>query len=324
MERQEKLLGAYVRGLAEGMRTAGRFATARHYEAAAGRLLEYLGTEDVPMRTVTADTVEGFNGWMRARGLKPNTQSFYNRALRAVFNRARTGWGTELFGGVYTGNDKTAKRSVPSETVRSIRLLKAETLSSGVALARDLFLFSVYACGISFVDMVYLTQENVQEGFLVYTRRKTGRRITVRITEEMADILTRYAPQSKGYLFPFLDRRRSAVENYRRYCSALVVYNRNLKELGRLVGRRLSSYTARHTWASIAYREAGSPVSVISAALGHTSERTTRIYLSELDSIKVVALQETVAEILDSGPGDEKSLSLGKSQTSSREVTYIQ
>ena len=49
MERQEKLLGAYVRDLAEGMRTAGRFATARHYEAAAGRLLEYLGKEEVPM-----------------------------------------------------------------------------------------------------------------------------------------------------------------------------------------------------------------------------------------------------------------------------------
>ena len=91
MERQEKLLGAYVCGLAEGMRTAERFATARHYEAAAGRLLEYLGTEDVPMRTVTADTVEGFNGWMRARGLKPNTLSFYNRVLRAVFNHARAG-----------------------------------------------------------------------------------------------------------------------------------------------------------------------------------------------------------------------------------------
>ena len=276
------------------------------------------------MGTVTTGTVEGFNGWMRARGLKPNTQSFYNRALRAVFNRARAGWGPELFGGVYTGNDKTAKRSVPSETVRSLRLLKAETLSPGVALARDLFLFSVYACGISFVDMVYLTQENLQEGFLVYTRRKTGRRITVRITEEMAEILQRYENERKGYLFPFLDRRRSAVENYRRYCSALVVYNRNLKELGRLVGRRLSSYTARHTWASVAYREAGSPVSVISAALGHTSERTTRIYLAELDGRQVTALQVTVAEILDSGPGNEKSLSLGKSQTLSCKDTSVQ
>ena len=63
---------------------------------------------------------------------------------------------------------------------------------------------------------------------------------------------------------------------------------------------------------------------MISVALGHTSERTTRIYLAELDGSQVTALQGVVAEILDSGPGNEKSLSLGKRQTSSHEGTYIQ
>ena len=44
----------------------------------------------------------------------------------------------------------------------------------------------------------------------------------------------------------------------------------------------LNSYVARHSWASLA-RDSGIPLSVISSGMGHTSERTTRIYLSDLE-----------------------------------------
>ena len=56
------------------------------------------------------------------------------------------------------------------------------------------------------------------------------------------------------------------------------------KQLGALVSEtlRLSSYTSRHSWATAA-RNHDIPLSVISAGMGHTSERTTRIYLAQLD-----------------------------------------
>ena len=41
-------------------------------------------------------------------------------------------------------------------------------------------------------------------------------------------------------------------------------------------------YIARHSWATLA-RDCGTPLTVISAGMGHTSERTTRIYLAQLD-----------------------------------------
>ena len=40
--------------------------------------------------------------------------------------------------------------------------------------ARDMFMFSFYTRGMSFVDMSYLRQEDVQDGFIRYRRRKTG------------------------------------------------------------------------------------------------------------------------------------------------------
>ena len=42
-------------------------------------------------------------------------------------------------------------------------------------------------------------------------------------------------------------------------------------------------YKARHAWASIAQSERV-PIGTISEAMGHTSERTTRIYLASLDT----------------------------------------
>lgn len=44
----------------------------------------------------------------------------------------------------------------------------------------------------------------------------------------------------------------------------------------------LTSYVARHAWASIAHKKNIS-ISVISEAMGHDSENTTRIYLASLD-----------------------------------------
>ena len=312
MKTDKRMLGGFVHAQAESMYKEGRYATARHYEQAAARLLEYLEEQDVPFQRLNAATVEGFNAHLRAKGLRPNTLSFYNRNLRVLLNRARPGWGTALFKTVFTGNDRTLKRAIPVGTVRELKA-KA-SLKAGVQLARDLFLFSLYACGISFVDLVYLKPENVQDGHLVYTRRKTGRQILVKLTPAMQGILARYAPQSRGYLFPFLDDHLPPVQNYGRYCSALTLYNRRLKRLG----LSLTSYVARHTWASVAYREVGSPVPVISAALGHSSERTTRIYLAGLDHRKVEALQEDVQKILGEKPEKQKSLPLGKRQTTRR------
>ncbi len=293
-------LGAFVQLQSEKMYLEGRYATARHYASSAARLLQYLGVQDIPLQSLNAATMESFNAWMRAKGLRANTLSFYNRNLRALLNRAKPGWGTALFANSFTGNDSTLKRAIPLEAVRSLR--NQTKLKAGECLARDLFLFSFYACGIPFVDLVYLKKENLQDGYLIYTRRKTGRQIIVKVTPAMQEILDRYAPQSRGYLFPFLDAKLSAMQNYSRYCSALTQYNRRLKRQG----VSLTSYVARHTWASVAYREVGSAVSVISTVLGHGSERTTRIYLAGLDQRKVDVLQAEVQKILTDEPQKKK------------------
>lgn len=83
------------------------------------------------------------------------------RNLRAIYNRAVE---RELtvqrypFRHVYTGVDKTVKRAVPLKVIRQIRDLDL-TLSPMLDYAKDLFLFSFYTRGMSFVDMAYLKRK---------------------------------------------------------------------------------------------------------------------------------------------------------------------
>ena len=156
--------------------------------------------------------------------------------------------------------------------------------SAPLSLARDLFLFSFYTRGMSFVDMAYLRRGHIRDGRIRYVRRKTGQEIVIRVEPEMQRIIERYADGERPYVFPVL-KSENPEKAYAEYRTALTYYNRLLKRLCTLAGipQRLSFYTARHSWATAA-RNHQVPVSVISAGMGHTSERTTQIYLTMLEN----------------------------------------
>ena len=57
------------------------------------------------------------------------------------------------------------------------------------------------------------------------------------------------------YLFPILSAEGGEDTIYREYQQALRIFNYQLTKLGELLGltTELTSYTARHTWATLAY-----------------------------------------------------------------------
>ena len=160
---------------------------------------------------------------------------------------------------------------------------------SGMDIARDMYLFSFYAQGMAFVDIVFLKKKNIRDGILSYRRHKSQQLIHIVVTPQMQELIDKYANDSE-YVFPIIDTSLS-TSIYDAYRLALGRVNRYLKKITfRLnINVRLTTYTARHTWATLA-RESGAPISIISAGLGHTSEEMTRVYLKEFD-------QETLAQV---------------------------
>jgi integrase len=74
-------------------------------------------------------------------------------------------------------------------------------------LSKDIFVFSYLCGGINFTDIANLTNENIQNGRLHYIRQKTKKPIKIGIPQEAMQIIEKYSKESKGYLFPILDRR---------------------------------------------------------------------------------------------------------------------
>ena len=107
-------------------------------------------------------------------------------------------------------------------------------------------------------------------------------------------IMERYNRNSSIYVFPIL-KSVEYSNAFREYQSAINIYNRNLRRLSVMLQleSKLTSYTARHSWATAA-RKHNIPISVISAGMGHTSEHTTRIYLAMLENIVIDNANQTI------------------------------
>lgn len=268
-----------------------RLGTARNYTRALNSFSAFLGGDDLPFTAFTERLAEAYNAYLLRRGVVRNTVSFYMRILRSVYNKAVRQHLTEQnypFRNVYTGIDRTRKRAVDEQLIGRLRRLDLSA-SAALAQARDLFIFSYCMRGMAFVDMVYLRKRDIRDGAVHYIRRKTGQQMIVHLEACMLEIIDRYRPavRSLPYVFPVLTSEEPE-KAYSQYQVALNYYNRLLKRLSALLGLEtgLSSYTSRHSWATAA-RKHNVPLSVISAGMGHTSERTTEIYLSALETTVV-------------------------------------
>lgn len=171
------------------------------------------------------------------------------------------------------------------KVIRQIRDLDL-TLFPTMDFARDIFMFSFYTRGMSFIDMAYLKKKDLQGGTLSYRRQKTGQQLFVKWEKPMQEIVDKYNTNRTPYLLPIIRDMNADIR--RQYKNAAHLVNDKLKKLGEKLGLTvpLTSYVARHGWASIA-RSRNIPLAIISEAMGHDSEKTTRIYLASLDTTSV-------------------------------------
>ena len=281
---RRQVFGTFMQQQIEKQQRAGRMRTAEAYRSALQSFRRFCRGKEIMLYEWTSETAGDYERYLKNSGVSMNTVSFYMRILRAVFNKAvkqKLTAQTFPFQDVYTGIGQTAKRAMDIGLIRRIKELD---LSEQPKLdhARDLFLLSFYFRGMSLIDMAYLEKKNLQRGILEYRRKKTGQRLTIKWEDEMQAIVDKY-PENEPYLLPIL--QPGGEDDRKQYKRASKQINRLLKKVGLLANlpTTLTMYVARHSWASIA-RQKNIPISVISNGLGHQSEKTTRIYLAELDT----------------------------------------
>lgn len=282
----EQSLFRFMQGIIGQLKQLDKIRTSETYTAALTSFMKFREGQDMLLCEIDSNIMMLYEAWLKGKGICPNTTSFYMRILRAVYNRAVEKDLTEQkypFKHVYTGVGKTVKRAIPLKSIKHIKELDL-TLKPHLEYARDMFLFSFYTRGMSFIDMAYLKKSDLKNGIIIYRRRKTGQQLAIKWEKCMEDIISKYGQnKSTNYLLPVITNPDS--DERTQYRNAICRINVALKEVARLAGLHipLTMHTARHCWASVA-KSKNIPLSVISEGMGHDSEETTRIYLASLDT----------------------------------------
>lgn len=247
--------------------------------------------ESLSFEMVSKDWLSRFEAWLGSKtGGCPsvNARSIHLRNVRAVFNDAIdncvTAW--YPFRTFKVKTEATKKRAVAVEVLRSLFSYPVTWQEQYV----DAFKLSFCLIGINLVDLLALDADQLVDGRLSYRRSKTGRLYDIKVEPEAAALIEKY----HGHL----GRLVSWGENRKHYTTFTYQMCRGLKSIGSTVKEwqtdelgvyrevevfrpafpMLSSYVARHSWATIA-ASLDVPKDVIAHALGHGGSSVTDIYI---------------------------------------------
>lgn len=295
----ENTFFVFMERVIERLRQLKHAGTVKNYRAALGSFKRFRNNVDIPVEAIDHVLMEDYQAYLTSTGVVPNSVSFYTRILRAVYNRAAERGLTadrRPFRTVFTGTEKTLKRAISISDIKRIKNLDLSPMPH-LEFARDLFLFIFLCRGMPFIDAAFLKKTDIRNGVLTYRRQKTGQMLHIKVIEQMEDIIGRYSSQDSPYLLPVITRPGN--DERKQYEAALRRVNNALKAVAKTARLPvpLTTYVARHAWASIA-KSKNVPVNVISDALGHDSIATTQVYLASIDASTIDRANELIVKDL--------------------------
>lgn len=310
------VLPAYLPGIITELSSAGKFTAVHTYRCTYQSFTRFWSGRDTPMsltEVFSPGTLKSYQDWLVRRGLSWNTVSTYMRTLRAIYNRIFSLIGSsksspilyynpKLFEGVYMKIESRTKRALTEKQTQALMTVDLQLVQKAfrryLGYFRLMFLFR----GMPFIDLAHLRKCDIQGQKIIYCRHKTGRQLTVGIPKEALALIREFKDPNPNsiYLFPILDNTlNDGHQRYRNYLDALRHFNKQLsKATSKLLpGKKVSSYTARHTWATLSFHM-GTPVGVISKALGHSSIRVTETYLKPFENDRLDRVNDKLIALL--------------------------
>lgn len=285
MRDDSAFLSTFIDARIEEKLEFGKLGIVNAYKSTRASIEKFANRKDICLSEIDKHFVREYKLYLLKTGLSPNTVCYYMRNFRTIYNYAlEQGYISENeypFKQVHTKACQTAKRALSREQMQKIALLPL-TVGSKMDLARDIFLFSFYSRGMSFVDIIFFKKAQIKDNVISYSRHKTNQQLMIGLTPPLINLIQKYENSSE-YLFPQITET-DYIKTYNQYKTALRNINRQLKKIARMINVdiALTTYVARHTWATLA-KEKKVPTAVISEGLGHTSESTTRVYLKQFD-----------------------------------------
>lgn len=253
--------------------------------------LEALDFEDIKYAWLS-----DFDKFMEGAGLSQNTRRIHFANIRAAINEAckRELTDVDPFRRFKLKKEKTAKRSL---TVEELRKLFDYQPEPHAVYYRDMFKLIFMLVGINTVDLYGLKEINSIER-IEYRRAKTGRLYSIKVEPEAREIIERYRGTSAllNIADKYKDHRyfRRDTNDALRLIGNVTRSGRGGKKSYEPLWPEITTYWARHTWATIA-RSLKISKDDIALALGHGGRTVTDIYIDE----DLTAIDEANRRVLD-------------------------
>lgn len=271
--------------------------TRQLYEVTLRRLVAYCpGFRSVPFEDITVRWLEDFDRFMARTSPSRNARNIHFRNLRCVFNRAIDDELTHCypFRRFKLRPEPTVKRAM---SVEEIRKIATAPLPEWQEQYRDMWVLMFCLIGINVADLCSLKEIDGM-GRIQYIRRKTHKAYSVKVEPEAMRIIERY--RGKDYLLNMMDGHKGYRNWYQQLVHGLSAVRDSLNGIEDGVRlKALTSYWARHSWATCAAR-LDIPKETIAAALGHGGNTVTDIYI-DFDRRKVDEANRRVLDFVFGG-----------------------
>ena len=282
----------------ENLKQTGRTGYALSHREVYNSLLKFNGHLNIYFSDIDTVWLKRYETWLQGQGFSENTIGRRFRTLRAVYNVAieekcvKAEYYPFKSYKVSKLHQATAKRAISKADIMRIIEYRCDDFYKQFAV--DLFAFGYFMGGINFVDIAYLKMDNIVDGRLIYTRRKTHKLIRLPLQPKAQEIIERYRQDGALFLFPILSAFHKTEQQQRnRVHKVISKVNERLKEVGKelKIPIDLTTYVSRHSFATVLKRE-GVSTSIICESLGHSSEKVTQIYLDSFENSQIDAAMQ--------------------------------
>ena len=277
----------------KNLKQTGRMGYALSHQEVYNSLIKFNKHLNIYFSDIDTIWLKRYETWLREQNFSENTIGRRFRTLRTVYNIAIEEKYVKAEHYPFKSykvsklHQTTAKRAINKADI--MRIIEYHSTDFYTQFAVDLFTFSYITGGINFVDIAYLKSDNIVDGRLIYTRRKTHKLIKLPLQSKAQEIIKRYQQNETHFLFPILSEfHKSLQQQSNRVHKVISKVNERLKVVGKELGIpiNLTTYVARHSFATVLKRE-GVSTSIICESLGHSSEKITQIYLDSFENSQI-------------------------------------
>lgn len=240
---------------------------------------EFYGKEDINFNELSGDFVRAFEKFLRTeRGCQQNTVIRYMKCFKKIVNMARAkNWlNHDPFYNIKFTEVKVIKEIL---TVEEIKTIMDKELIGRLEAVRDVFVFCCFT-GLAYTDVNNLREEHITadgqgEIWIRKTREKTDNMCDIPLLGIPKSILEKY----KGHALTDRNKRLLPVISNQ-------PMNGYLKEIATLCGinKRLTTHTARHTYATVICLNNGVSINNVAKMLGHSDIRMSQHYARVMDN----------------------------------------